>query len=95
MCNNLEELQDVKVVNQTIQVGNGQKIHCTKAGTWKGIYKDQNGKEIKMKLSNVTYVSGLMTNLLSLTHVVESRWELQGTKGKMIVKKGNKMIKLL
>ena len=76
MCNKLEELQEVKGVIQTIQVGNGQKIHCTKAGTWKGIYKDQNGKEIKMKLLNVTYVPGLTTNLLLLTHVIESGWEL-------------------
>ena len=90
MCNNIDELTDIKSVNKSIEVGNGSKIACTKMGTWKGIYKTKEGKEVQMKLRNVMYVPGLKSNLLSLTVVMNEGWELKGTRGIMGIEKDKK-----
>ena len=92
MCKNLHELSNLRSVNQTVQVGNGQRIKCTQAGTWKGVYKVNTSEEFNIKLENVLYVPGLMQNLLSLTQVVEKGWELQGTKGNMRVQKNKRVL---
>ena len=37
MTKSVNGLTNVRAVNQTVQVGNGQRIMCTKIGTWKGV----------------------------------------------------------
>ena len=66
MVNSIEGFQNFKETQGTITIGNGEGLQIKGTGTWKGVMKNQNGKETPITLKEVEYVPDLMCNLFSM-----------------------------
>ena len=80
VTNSLDGMFDLRDANTTISVGDGRKMMTLKVGKWKGKAIDSEGNEVKVILTNVSYVPELMVNLFSLTAVMEKGISVIGEK---------------
>jgi hypothetical protein len=66
MTNNIDGMFDLKEINKTVQVGNGNIVKATMVGKIKTTVQSVEGKELSVVLNNVTLVPDLKFNLLSV-----------------------------
>jgi hypothetical protein len=62
----VEGLTDIKEINESIKIGNGDLMKVTKIGNLKCEVTQIHGKKFTVTLNNVKYVPTLCVNLFSL-----------------------------
>jgi hypothetical protein len=65
-CQSVEGLTDVKEINESIKIGNGDSMKATKIGNLKCEVTKINGEKFTVTINDVKYVPSLCVNLFSL-----------------------------
>jgi len=90
MIGRLDGMSDLIDIDESITVGNGQKIKATKMGTMSGMVKMPDGKIRKVSLRNCKYVPQLAPfNLFSITHALSHGFNLGNDKENIFIQKGD------
>jgi len=87
MTNSQVGLVNIRHEHTEIKLGDGKYVESSLSGDKLVIVKQDDGREIKLVLKNCKYVPTLFTNLLSLTKVLESGWELKSDETDIILQK--------
>jgi hypothetical protein len=65
-CRSVEGLKDVKEINESIKIGNGDLMKATKIGNSKCEVTQINGEKFTVTMNDVKYVPSLCVNLFCL-----------------------------
>jgi hypothetical protein len=64
-CRSVEGLTDVKEIDESIKIGNGDSMKSTKIGNLKCEVTQVNGEKLTITLNDVKYVPSLCVNLFA------------------------------
>lgn len=78
--------------NEHVKVGDGHQLKITGIGDYIGKFKDKDGKEISLTLSNVKIIPELNNNLIRITKVLASGGSITNIGEYIMLKVGEKTI---
>jgi hypothetical protein len=75
-CQSVEGLTDVKEINESIKIGNGDSMKAIKIGNLKCEVTQINGEKFTVTLNDVKYVASLCVNLFSLNKALKKGFKV-------------------
>jgi hypothetical protein len=75
-CWSVEGLTDVKEIDESIKIGNGDSMKATKIGNLKCEVSKIDGKKLTVTLNDIRYVPNLCVNLFSLNKVLKKGFKV-------------------
>jgi hypothetical protein len=75
-CRSVEGLTDVKEIDESIKIGNGDLMKATKIGNLKCEVTQINGEKFTVTLNDVRYVPSLSVNLFSLNKALKKGFKV-------------------
>jgi hypothetical protein len=75
-CRSVEGLTDVKEIDESIKIGNGDSMKATKIGNLKYEVTQINGEQFTVTMNDVKYVPSLCVNLLSLNKALKKGFKV-------------------
>jgi hypothetical protein len=75
-CRSLEELTDVKEIDESIKIGNGDSMKATKIGNLKCEVTQIDGERLIVTLNDIKYVPNLCVNLFSLNKALKKGFKV-------------------
>jgi hypothetical protein len=75
-CGSAEGLTDVKEINESIKIGNGDSMKSTKIRNSKCEVTQVNGEKLKIKLNDIKYVPRLCVNSFSLNKALKKGFKV-------------------
>jgi hypothetical protein len=75
-CRSVEGLTDVKEINESIKIGNGDLMKATRIGNLKCEGTQINGEKFTVTLNNVKYMPSLCVNLFSLNKALKKGFKV-------------------
>jgi hypothetical protein len=80
-------MSNVQHIQHTVMVGNGETLTATKMGNKHITVIQSDGTKINLTLKDYKYVPGLWYNLLSITKVLQSHWQVGSIGTTLFIKK--------
>jgi hypothetical protein len=75
-CQSAEGLTDVKEIDESIKIGNGNSIKSTKIGNLKCEVTQVNGEKLEIMLNDIKYVPSLCIDLFSLNKALKKGFKV-------------------
>jgi hypothetical protein len=75
-CQSAEGLTDIKEIDESIKIGNGNSMKSTKIGNLKCEVTQINGEKLTIMLNDVKYVPSLCVNLFSLNKALKKGFKV-------------------
>jgi hypothetical protein len=75
-CHYCQSAEDVKEINESIKIGNGNSIKSTKIGNVKCEVTQVNGEKLTITMNDVKYVPSLCVNLFSLNKALKKGFKV-------------------
>jgi hypothetical protein len=75
-CRSVEGLTDVKEIDESIKIGNGDLVKATKIGNLKCEVTQINGEKFTVTLNDVKYVPSFFVNLFSLNKALKKGFKV-------------------
>jgi hypothetical protein len=75
-CRSVEGLTNIKEINESIKIGNGDSIKSAKVGNLKCEVTQVNGENLTIMLNDVKYVPSLCANLFSLNKALKKGFKV-------------------
>jgi hypothetical protein len=72
----VEGLTDIKEIDESIKIGNGDLMKATKIGNLKCEVNQINGEKFTVTLNNIKYVPGLCVNLFCLNKALKKGFKV-------------------
>ena len=93
MMNSDKGMFNIREVNTSVKVGNGESLRCNKIGDVRIKVKQRDGKkDVETILKDVMYVPQLTTNLLSIGKALKQGWELRSKGEDFFLSKGRNTV---
>ena len=93
MMNQDKGMFNIREVNTSVKVGNGESLKCKKIGDVRIKMKQKDGKkDVETILKDVMFVPELTTNLLSIGKALKQGWELRSKGEEFFLSKGRNTV---
>ena len=90
MTHSRDGMTNMRPTKSWIIFGNGQRLQSTHVGDKHGVAVQKEGKHCSISIKNVKYVLDLFCNLFSIPTALKNGCTLEGSKNKLVIKKGSK-----